>query len=225
MIYNSIFTIVISTLIIACVYFAINIYAKKPLTKEKFKDDVTNIPLNDKCNFVGDGFGNSHENGECSVAFYIIPKYKSVIEIGGGTGKISHVINSLLVDKTQHIVIEPDSTGWASHLKKNKERFGDKYTIIEKYAENLHVSDLQVFKSDPECLFVDCEGCLESFFATDIGKHVLSKAKCIVNEMDGFTKHNTLDDNLRTLWSKNGFHLTHIGFGCGTTCKTEVWEK
>jgi len=220
-----IFNICISILIILCVYFAINIYIlKEPRTKEKFKD-IANIPLNDKCNFVGDGFGNSHEDGECSVAFHIIPKFKSVIEIGGGTGKISHVINSLLSDKTQHIVIEPGSTGWANHLKKNKERFGDKYTIIEKYAENLHMSDLQVFKSDPECLFVDCEGCLEAFFATDIGKHVLSKVKCIVNEMDGFTKHDALDDNLRTLWKKNGFHITHIGLGCGSSCKTEVWEK
>ena len=58
-----IFTIGISILIIACVYFVINIYMKKPVTKEKFKD-IANIPLNDKCNFVGDGFGNSHENGE-----------------------------------------------------------------------------------------------------------------------------------------------------------------
>ena len=55
-----IFNICISILIILCVYFAINIYIKKPRTKEKFKD-IANIPLNDKCNFVGDGLQTARE--------------------------------------------------------------------------------------------------------------------------------------------------------------------
>lgn len=176
------------------------------------------IPLNDKCNFDGYQFSKNHENGECSVAYFIIPLVSNVIEIGGGTGKISHVINSLLKDKTQHIVIEPGDW-YGDVLMQNKSYFDDKYTIVSKKAEDVILNDLSVLNSLPNCLFVDCEGCLKEFFKTTTGHYILSHVKYIVNEMDG---HN---DDLRTLWSTNGFVLKHTGSGCDGRCSTEVWVR
>lgn len=54
---------------------------------------IQNYNIDDRCYFSGNGFGKNHEIGECSLAYSIIPKVENVVEIGGGAGKVSHVIN------------------------------------------------------------------------------------------------------------------------------------
>ena len=115
--------------------------------------------------------------------------------------------------------------GGNNNIYKNKKKFKDKYTITEKYAENLTMDDLKILKGSPDCLYSDCEGCLYSFFNTDIGKYVLNNVRFIVNEMDGFTKGRDIDNNLRDIWMKNGFQKIGTGYGCGTSCDTEIWYK
>lgn len=195
---------------------------------EGFESKV-DIPLVAECRYTGHGFDEAFEVGECSVAVEIIPQVKNVLEIGGGTGKVSHMINSLLKDPTRHVVVEPGSQGLGNHgdeyLRMNRQLFGDKYTIVNKFAEHLTMDDLAVLGGPPDCLFVDCEGCLEVFFATGIGKYVLQNARFIVNEMDGHVRHARLDPNLRKVWTDYGFKLYKKGYGCGEVCITEVWVK
>ena len=100
-------------------------------------DDKGKLKIQEKCKFSGSGFDDNHELGECSVALQIIPKVNNVLEIGGGAGKVSHMINLILQKRglgRKHIVMEPGSGGNGNHgdihLWKNKEIFKDKYTIL-----------------------------------------------------------------------------------------------
>jgi hypothetical protein len=195
--------------------------------------DFTKV-IKDECKFSGSGFNRNHELGECSLAFQVIPYCESVLEIGGGAGKVSHMINILLKNPLKHVVIEPGKGGRGNHgdehLWKNQKYFNDKYTIIKKYANDLVTDDLKMLGDNgPECLYVDCEGCLLSFLTdSTIGKTILKskKLKYIVNEMDGFTsKIPEHDEKLKTLLSNNGFVIHAKGAGCGVKCETLVWKK
>ena len=194
-------------------------------------DNNNKLKIYDECKFKGEGFDENWEVGECSVAFQIIPKCNNVLELGGGSGKVSHIINKLLNDKNianKHLVLEPNdenTMGGNDNIYKNKQKFNDNYTILEKYAEDLDMKDLEILDGPPDCLYADCEGCLYKFFNTDIGKYVLNNVRFIVNEMDGFTINENIDDNLRNLWKNNGFTKIGVGYGCGTDCDTEVWYK
>lgn len=191
---------------------------------DQFKlDEKGKFKIYDKCKFSGVGFDVNHEIGECSVAIQVIPLCKNVIEIGGGTGKVSHMINSLLEDKTQHIVVEPGVGGTGNHgdtiIYENKKNFGDKYTIVKKFAENLVYDDIKILKDNPDCLYVDCEGCLFNFQKTEIGKHILKHVRYIINEMDGN------NNEIIQQWKDNNFVKIGTGYGCGTWCNTEIWHK
>ena len=195
--------------------------------------DFTGV-IKDECKFAGSGFGKNHELGECSLAFQVIPYCDSVLEIGGGAGKVSHMINTLLKNPSKHVVIEPGKGGRGNHgdehLWKNQKHFNDKYTIIKKYANDLVTDDLKKLgEHGPDCLYVDCEGCLLSFLTdSTIGKSILKskKLKFIVNEMDGFTSSIPHHDNqLKKLLKDNGFDVYAKGAGCGVRCETLVWKK
>jgi hypothetical protein len=188
-------------------------------------DENNKLKIYEECKFKGDGFDESWELGECSVAFQIIPHCKNVIEIGGGAGKVSHIINKLLKERNienLHLVLEPndDNTmGGNDNIYKNKKNFKDKYTILEKYANDLTMDDLSILEGPPDCLYSDCEGCLFDFLKTDIGKYVLNNIRFVVNEMDG---HN---EELNEIWKQNNFKKIATGYGCGEACDTEIWYK
>jgi hypothetical protein len=185
-------------------------------------DENNKIKLDDKCKFsFKNYFEAGHEIGECSVAIQVIKNVNNVIEIGGGAGKVSHMINTLLGEKlnTQHIVVEAgfNGTGHYPGLEESKKHFSDKYTIIKKFANELVRDDFKMFTEKPDCLYVDCEGCLYEFQNTEIGKYILSSVRYIVNEMDGYK------DEIRKQWKDAGFEKIGEGYGCGTSCNTEVW--
>lgn len=168
------------------------------------------------------------------MAFQVIPRCESVLEIGGGAGKVSHMINTLLKNPSKHVVIEPGAGGRGNHgdqhLWKNQKTFNDKYTIVKKYANDLVTDDLKKLGKDgPDCLYVDCEGCLLSFLTdSTIGKSILKseKLKFIVNEMDGFTSSiPNHDHKLKKLLRNHGFDVYAKGKGCGVRCETLVWKK
>ena len=186
--------------------------------------------IDDRCKFSGEGFDDNWELGECSIAFKIIPHVNNVLEIGGGSGKVSHIINKILSERNlekKHIVVEPigKETMKGNHIKTNKKNFGDKYTLVEKYCENMNMNDLKILEGPPDCLYSDCEGCLLKFFKTEIGKYVLKNVRYIVNEMDGFVINNTLDNELRKLWRDNGLKKIGEGYGCGVNCVTDIWKR
>lgn len=195
-------------------------------------DEAGKLEINHACEFDGAGFDRDHEVGECSVAVQVIPLCKNVIEIGGGTGKVSHMINSILARRdlqTQHIVVEPGSAGRGHHgdtnLGDNKIKFDDKYTIVKKMCEDLTMDDLKVLVEKPDCLFVDCEACLLKFQATEIGRYILSHVRFIVNEMDGDFVLPGTDEQIREQWRQFGFKNIGNGYGCGKSCITEIWGK
>ena len=188
-------------------------------------DNKGRLKIYDECKFSGDGFNDDWEIGECSVALQIIPYCNNVLEIGGGTGKVSHIINKELKKRgleRRHIVLEPNdenTMGGNDNIYRNKKKFNDNYTILETYANDLTNKDLEILEGPPDCLYSDCEGCIYEFMDTEIGKYVLNNVWFIVHEMDG---HN---DKLREIWKSNGFKKLGEGWGCGVNCETDVWYR
>ena len=207
------------------------------MKKFDFKLDEHGImKIFDECKFDGYNFGEDHEVGECSVAVQLIPYCKNVVEIGAGTGKVSHVINKYLSENSrgsQHLAIAGgtdklrESGGRVveeNHaLLKNKKLFNDLYTPIFKPANELSFDDLSLLNEKPDCLYVDCDNCLYDFFHTEVGKYVLSTVRFIANEMDG------MNGWLRNLWRDNGFEKIGFGYSHGRLdtshdeWKCEVW--
>ena len=227
------FIIFLLVLLILITFYKIRLNSKKidNFTQFNFEYDNDNkLKLYEQCNFSGIGFKEDYEKGECSVAIQIIPKVKNVLEIGGGAGKVSHMINKLLEERgleEKHVVVEPGKDGIGNHnydIQQNKEKFKDSYTIVNKYAEDLTMEDLKLLDNSPDCLFVDCEGCLHKFFDTEIGKHCLKSARFVVNEQDSFIIKKDIKDLHQTL-ENSGFTLIANGYGCGTSCLTDVWYK
>jgi hypothetical protein len=189
-----------------------------------------------------------HESGECSVAVQFAPYFKNVLEIGGGAGKVSHVINKILAERNiedQHVVLEVDP-GRLHWLEKHKKFFNDKFTILDKSASDLSREDLERLNGPVDCIFADCEGCLLHFGRTKIGEQIINEARFIVNEMDGrrppkLFRYNDdaaeegtaediesgkqIDDILRGMWQQAGYSILACGTGCGGRWYTEVWYK
>jgi hypothetical protein len=195
-------------------------------------DDNGKFKIYDECKFSGEGFNEDHEIGECSVAIQIIPLCNNVLEIGGGAGKVSHMINSVLAKRnleTQHIVVEPGSDGFGHHgdekIYINKNNFNDKYTIVKKLCNDLTFDDIKILDNPPDCLYTDCEGCLKDCQETPFFKYVLDNVRFIINEMDGFIQSNEHDDHIRNIWILHGFKKIGVGYGCGLSCNTEIWSK
>ena len=105
-------------------------------------------------------------------------------------------------------------------IERNRIMFGDNYTLVRKYANQITCEDLRVLDYRPDCLFVDCEGCLKDFQETETGKYVLSNVRFIVNEMDG---HNP---EIIQQWLNAGFKPLATGYGCDdSTCDTEIYTN
>ena len=202
-----VYSVFIILLIIVIVNFNFNFNNIIEYFNIEFNLDKNNkILIDKKCKHSGSGFNDKHELGECSVAYQIIPYVNNVLEIGGGTGKVSHNINIILQKKgigNKHIVIEPGLRGNGNHGDKhiyiNKKKFNDKYTIIPKLANELTKEDLKILDFKPDCLYADCEGCLLDFCKSEIGKYILNSVRYIINEMDGFAIHKDLDNELRKI--------------------------
>ena len=96
-----------------------------------------------------------------------------------------------------------------------------KYLALKKYACDITHEDLKIFKEKPDCLYIDCEGCLLDFLNTYIGKYLLNNVRYIVNEMDGN------NDEICKLLTKNKFTKIGTGYGCGEklACDTKVWYR
>jgi hypothetical protein len=200
-------------------------------------DSQKRMKIYNECFFSGFGFNDNHEVGECSSALQIAKHCKNVLEIGGGTGKVSHVINKEL-KKTgkeyQHLVVEPYLPDMKDDrlrlvnpglyyekqdLRKNQRKFNDKYSITHKAAQELVIEDFDVLNGPPDCIISDCEGNLFFFQQTPAGKYALDNARFIINEMDGH------DEYIREQWRKHGFEFIAMGYGCGTNCDTEFWSN
>ena len=169
------------------------------------------------------GVGECHEQGEAEVADKYAKMCKSVLEIGAGSGKVSHYINKNLKDRTRHYVVEPGeghngAYDQYKYLLKNRNKHHDKYHIDRRAILDIPLKDIHDKIGKIDCIVSDCEGCTLEYYK----KHpeILKEVKYIMNEMDG--GHG----ELQSLWKKNGF--THIDTGCGCggcSCDTEIWKR
>ena len=96
-VYVGIIAVIIIIIIICMWYYNGNIKFNFIL------DNNYKLKIYDNCKFSGYGFDDNWEIGECSIANQVIPYCKNVLEIGGGTGKVSHIINQILKKKKERI--------------------------------------------------------------------------------------------------------------------------
>jgi hypothetical protein len=128
---NNLFRI-ISILLILIIFMIIpNIFYKNyelfisdEIDKNKYYDENGNL-INHKIN----------EREEQEQAFKYIEPNDIVLELGGRYGTVSGVINYKLINKTNHIVVEPDEKIIPA-LTKNKELNNSKYQIFPKIISN-----------------------------------------------------------------------------------------
>ncbi len=72
---------------------------------------------------------NAYLQHQYDIARYM-PKEAKILEIGAGFGTISILINSILTNKKNHIVVEPNEKMWEA-LRKNKEITNSNFHIFE----------------------------------------------------------------------------------------------
>jgi len=110
----------------------------------------------------------------------------SVLELGARYGTVSCTINRKLLDKKNHVCVEPDEKVWGA-LEKNKKRNGGEFTIVKGFVskKQMELSNDSYGSSSKETehstipsypfeeiqekaapftvLIADCEGCLGPF--------------------------------------------------------------
>jgi hypothetical protein len=126
---------------------------------------------------------------EQNAAYKHIKRDDIVLELGGRYGVVSGVINSILDDKTNHVVVDPDDK-IINALTKNRDTNCFKYHILNKYISTSNkkiiydgyatrlVNDINLKHDDKKIsydefkkmyplkfnvLVADCEGCLCEF--------------------------------------------------------------
>lgn len=167
---------------------------------------------------------------------YINPDDK-VLELGARYGSVSCVINRILSDKTQHVVVEPDSRVWLP-LGKNREANNCQFQIITGFIsrKKLNLTNLDAwyggygatmvedessriksytleevyneYNVDFNVLVADCEGCLESFFKEN--PDFINKLRLVIFEADYVDICNY--DSIREYLIENGFNEIKGGF-------------
>ena len=157
-----------------------------------------------------------------------------VLELGGGSGSVSTVIQQRLKNPELHVVVQPrDETmfGGVQKLQANKEACNSSFHIVDhvlKPGEEDYVVFL--LKGYPDCLVADCEDCLVNEYNKNPG--LFREVQHVQVERDD--PHQNYTKLLRDI-----LRLSHIhtGRGCGVDtatedmkrngmlCTTEVWER
>lgn len=164
---------------------------------------------------------NAVEKVEQDDAEKYIQSDSVVLELGGRYGTVSAIINKKLKDPTNHVVVEPDKTVWAS-LEKNKAATHSKFHILKGFISNKKLTlegggygatqkedaastipsyTLSEIETEHELKFntlvADCEGCLETFL--DENPSLYSDLRLLLIEEDQGHKCNyeKIKTNLR----------------------------
>ncbi len=163
--------------------------------------DLDNLQYYDENNIIIDH--KNIERDEQQIAYDYIEPNDIVLELGGRFGTVSNVINHKLNNKTNHVVIEPDSLVISALTKnkniyqyniensyisnKNKKLTGSGYgaTMIDSEEPNNKLTYLEFKQKYPlkfNVIVADCEGCLCEFL--DIMGHDLNSINKIIFEAD-----------------------------------------
>lgn len=177
--------------------------------------------------FVDDGGLNS-EWGERMIAEKWTKGYcTSVLELGGGGGSVSTVIQMNLSDKRNHVVVQPSEEamfGGLHALERNRKACEMQFTIIDHVLQKGESGKLLSYVNKPfDCMVVDCENCLVGEFEKnpDLFTHV----KYIQVERDDKEPLNAARGSYDALFEKLKFTKIDSGIGCRGKCATEVWGR
>jgi hypothetical protein len=207
------------------VFFSVFYYLFKK--KESFTSN--NLGQLPKC------FKTTHEEiGEREVADRFTTPNACVLEIGGGAGNVSTIIQQKLNNKYDHVVIQPifgDSRekpmfGGIKNLQINKEACNSKFHIIDHVLKKGEGKKLLELVSKPfDTIVCDCEGCLNGEYEKN--PELFEKVNMIQVERDDRpAKKNSYErGKYNDLFDKLNMKLLHKGDGCGRACDTDVWIK
>ena len=170
------------------------------------------------------------EEGERHVASMFTRPNACVLELGGGSGAVSVIVQQMLKNKGNHVVVQPekgeaDETpmfGGIDNLSKNKKACQCEYHIIDHVLKVGEGEEIQRLVSKPfDTLVVDCEGCLVNEYRKNPG--LFSHVTMIQVERDDIIIEGS--DNYAPLLTDIGFNKIHDGVGCDGRCPTEVWVR
>jgi FkbM family methyltransferase len=137
---NKYISLLITTIIICIIYKYISNYEVSDENKPNHKyfgDDFHNYISKYKFYDENDNLINHFENevDEQYFAYKYIEENDIVLELGGRYGSVSVVINSLLNNKNNQVVIEPD-TDIIDALTKNRDNNDSNFIIVNKFISN-----------------------------------------------------------------------------------------
>ena len=159
------------------------------------------------------------EWGERCIARMFTPEDAVVLELGGGNGSVSAVIQERLLDKTKHAVVQPKHDqsmfGGYDALVETKHHLGLQFTIVDHVLEPGEQQDIIAKMGQPTVLVADCENCLVGEYQKN--PLLFVNLKMIQVERDDF------DKSYDELLSQLNMYKVYSGYGCGGGCATEVW--
>lgn len=183
------------------------------------------------------------ENKEQSLVKQHILPTDSVLELGARYGSVSVTINKILANKSNQVVVEPDSRVWDAlefNKKNNHCEFKifkgligrQKYSLMNKELfdgygttsipdsesniESITLEELlKKFKISPNVLVVDCEGCFELFVDENID--FIKNLRLIIYEADYTSKCNYI--KIENILISNGYKIVDIW------SNQYVWKK
>jgi len=164
--------------------------------------------------------GGESERGERDVARRHTYSCKNVLEIGGGAGSVSAIVQQELRHKERHVVVQPKADGMFggfTQLMKNRKACDMKFTVIDHKLVPTDVDLIQTtLGSKPDCMVVDCENCLGQEYNKN--PSLFDDLRLLQVERDDRGSYDALFKKLK-------LRKVDEGMGCGTSCKTEVWVR
>jgi len=176
---------------------------------------------------------NNIEINEQRQAQKYIDKNDIVLELGARYGSVSCIVNSILNNKKNQVVVEPDNRVWNA-LEKNKEYNNCDFKIIKGFISNKKLKlnylpcQYSTFSSEGESeipsyklneisdlkfnvLIADCEGALGDFIEEN--EYLLNDLRLIIMEKDN-SQVCDYDKIILKLTLEYGFECIEPGFNC-----------
>lgn len=145
---------------------------------------------------------NNLEVKEQDLVRQYIMKNDIVLELGARYGSVSCIINSKLINKENHIVVEPDSRVWEA-LERNKTANHCGFYIVKGFISNkkLNLINLDVYYGGYGATFIESETTtIPSFTLNEVSRGLkfnVLVADCEVFLERFFDENPSFHDNLR----------------------------
>ena len=165
--------------------------------------------------------GGESEWGERALAKKHTHKCERVLELGGGAGSVSAIIQQELRDPRKHVVVQPDERlvmmGGFEQLLENKRSCAFHFTAIDHILTPTDVPlILETLGGLPDCLIADCESCLQGEF---------KRLPELFSDLKQFqVERDDANGNYDELFDRLGMVKVDEFYGCNGKCPADVWE-